>query len=389
MGSSRAAAKRSARPSHKRLFVAGVLLFLAASVTSGLAGSVALLVAARTLQALGAAVLLPTSLSLVLPEFPVQQRALATSIWTATGAVAAAAGPSLGGALVQWQSWRWVFFVNLLIGLPALPPAARLLRERRDEGEQVGGWPDALGALLLAAGVGALALGIVKGGDWGWTSARTLGSLAAAAALSALLLRRSARHPRPVFELALFRTRSFAVGNAGGFLFSVGFFAMLLGNVLFLATVWRYTVLGAGAALTPGPLTAALTAPLAGRLADRYGQRAIAIPGTLLVAAGALLLATATSASAHYLTVFLPAGLLSGAGVGFTLPAFSSAAVAELPRSRFATGGAITACLRQLGGVIGVAGLVALLNAASPGHALDAFHAQWGLIAGTDRKSVV
>ena len=366
------------RLGRKRLFVAGILLFLAASVTSGLASSVAMLVAARAVQAVGAAILLPTSLSLVLPEFPVQQRALATSVWAATGAIAAATGPSLGGVLVQWQSWRWVFFVNLAIGLPALLPATRLLRERRDE--QATGWPDAVGALLLATGVGALALGIVKGGDWGWASAKTVGSLAAAAVLSVLLAVRSARHPRPVFELSLFRTRSFAVANLGTLLFSVGFFALLLCNVLFLTMVWRYSALGAGLALTPGPIMAALAAPVAGRLADRFGQRAVAIPGTVLFAAGALLLAAGTTTTARYWAEFLPAALLTGCGIGLALPAFSSAAVAELPRPRFATGIAISSCSRQLGAVIGIAGLVALLSTASPGQVIDAFHADWGLV---------
>jgi EmrB/QacA subfamily drug resistance transporter len=366
------------RLGRKRLFLAGILLFLAASVTCGLAGSVEVLVAARAVQAIGAAILLPTSLSLLLPEFPIQQRALATSLWTASGAIAAATGPSLGGALVQWQSWRWVFFVNLAIGLPALLPARRLLRESRDE--QATGWPDALGALLLATGVGALALGIVKGGDWGWASARTTGSLAAAAVLSALFVARSARHPRPVIELGMFRIRSFAVAGVGTLVFSVGFFALLLGNVLFLTTVWRYSVLGAGLALTPAPIMAALTAPVAGRLADRFGQRAIAVPGSLLFGAGPLLLAANTTATAHYWAQFLPSALLAGCGIGLSLPAFASAAVAELPRPRFATGIAITSCFRQLGAVIGIAGLVALLNAASPAQVIDAFHAGWGLV---------
>ena len=121
-------------------------------------------------------------------------------------------------------------------------------------------------------------------------------------------------------------------------MFGIGFFALLLCNVLFLTTVWHYSVLGAGAALTPGPISAAAMAPLAGRLADRFGQRAIAVPGTLLFALGSLLLILRTGETAQYWSAFLPAALLSGAGVGLSLPAFGSAAVAELPRTRFATG---------------------------------------------------
>jgi EmrB/QacA subfamily drug resistance transporter len=369
------------RLGRRRLFLAGVLVFLAASVACGIAGSAEMLTAARVFQALGAAVLIPTSLSLVLPEFPIEQRATATALWTATGAVAAATGPSLGGLLVSWQGWRWVFFVNLLVGLPALIPARRLLRESRDE--HASGWPDAAGALLLALGVGGLALAIVKGEEWGWSSAGVLGSLAASAVLLLLFAVRSARHPTPVIELGLFRVRSFAVANAGGLVFGVGFFALLLCNVLFLTTVWHYSILGAGAALTPGPIAAALTAPAAGRLADRLGPRAIAIPGGLLFATGAALLALNTGPEAQYWSAFFPAAVLAGAGIGLSLPAFGSAAVAELPRTRFATGVAIASCGRQIGAVLGVAVLVALVGNPDPAEGAAAFHRAWAVIAGT------
>jgi len=368
------------RVGRKRLFMIGVVVFVAASALCGVSVSVPMLVAARVLQAMGGAMLTPASLSLVLPEFPVEQRATATALWTATGAVAAATGPSLGGVLVDWQGWRAVFFVNVVIGLPSLIPAQRLLRESKDT--QAGSWPDAIGAALLALGVGALALAIVKGPQWGWTSSGVVGAFVAAAVLLTLSVVRSARHPSPVIELGLFRVRSFTVANAGGFVFSVGFFALLLCNVLFLTTIWHYTVLGAGVALTPGPIAAAAMAPLAGRLADRFGQRAIAIPGSLLFGAGTLLYALRTGQVAHYWSAFLPGAVLGGIGVGLTLPAFGSAGVAELPRPRFATGVAVASCFRQIGAVVGVALLVAVLGTPSPAHLLSAFHRCWAMIAG-------
>jgi EmrB/QacA subfamily drug resistance transporter len=363
----------------RRMFLYGVLLFLAASVVCGLAGSIEVLVAARVFQALGAAVLTPSSLSLILPEFPPEQRGMATSLWTATGGAAAAVGPSLGGVLVDWQGWRTVFFVNLLIGLPALIPAHRLLRESRDE--RATGWPDLLGATLLTVGVGALALAIVKGEDWGWTSSRVLGSFAVAAVLLVVFVVRSAGHRSPVIDLRLFRIRSFAVANAGNIVFGAGFFAMLLCNVLFLTTVWDYSVLRAGAALTPGPIMAALLAPVAGRLADRFGPRAIAIPGSVLFGLGPLLLALRTGAEPQYWSETFPAILIGGAGVGLSLPAFTAAAVAELPRPLFATGTGVSACIRQIGAVIGIAALTAIVGEVAPGAALGAFHQAWVLIA--------
>ena len=367
------------RVGRKRMFIGGVLVFLAASLLCGVSVSVPMLVAARVLQAVGGAILTPTSLSLILPEFPVEQRATATSLWMATGAVAASTGPSLGGVLVNWQGWRAVFFVNVLFGLLAIVPARRLLRESRDA--ESGGWPDWIGSALLALGVGALALAIIKGPDWGWVSGRLLGSFAAAALILTLFVVRSARHRAPVIEFGLFRIRSFTVANVGGFVFGIGFFALLLCNVLFLTTVWHYSILGAGAALTPGPIAAAMTAPVAGRLADRFGQRAIAVPGSLLFAAGSMLLILRTGAIAHYWTAFFPAAVLGGVGIGLSVPAFGSAAVAELPRQRFATGIAISSLFRQIGAVIGIALLVAVIGTPSTGNPLNAFHRCWAMVA--------
>jgi EmrB/QacA subfamily drug resistance transporter len=362
----------------RRFFFLGLVAFLAASVACGAAGSVDVLIGARAVQALGGAMLVPASLGLLLPEFPLERRATATALWGATGAVAAATGPSLGGVLVDWQGWRSVFFVNLLIGLPALLPARRLLRESR-EPQMV--FPDAFGALLLAAGVGSLALAIVQGPEWRWGSARILGAFAASAALIAVFLRRSARHRAPVIELSLFRVRSFAVANAGGFVFAMGFFALLLCNVFFLTGVWRYSILRAGIALTPGPLMAALAAPIGGRLSDRFGQRVVAVPGSLLFATGALLFALQTGVHPSYAADFLPANMLGGFGIGLTFAAFGSAAVAELPRNRYATGGAINNCIRQIGAVLGISTLIVLLDTPSPANALHVFHRAWALIA--------
>jgi EmrB/QacA subfamily drug resistance transporter len=367
------------RVGRRRVFLAGLWTFLAASMACGLAPSVEVLVAARVVQAAGAAALVPTSLALLLPEFPLERRATATAIWGATGAVAAATGPSLGGLLVDAAGWRIVFFVNLVFGLAAWLPARRLLRETREP--EPGPLPDALGVALLIGGVGLLSLGIVKGGDWGWGGARVLGALAGGAALLALCARRSAGHPAPVVELGLFRVRSFAVAVGGVALFALGFYALLLANVLFLTQVWGWSVLTAGFALTPGPLTAAVMAPIGGRLSDRFGQRVVALPGGLLFAAGCLVFATGTGAHPAYVAEFLPATLLTGAGVGLSFAAWGSAAVAELPPSRYATGSAVASCARQIGAVLGIAVLIAVLGTPARAEALATFHDAWTLMA--------
>jgi EmrB/QacA subfamily drug resistance transporter len=363
----------------KRVFLIGIGVFVAASALSAAAWSPAVLVGARIVQAAGAALLVPTSLSLLLPEFPLEQRATATAIWGATGAVAAATGPSLGGLLVDLTDWRLVFLVNLPIGLAALVPATRLLTESRDPART--GFPDLAGTGLLAAGVGLLALGIVEGPDWGWGGADVIGALAAGVLLLAVFVLRSRRVAVPVVDLSLFRIRSFAVANSAMFVYAAAFYAMLLANVLFLTQVWGWSVLTAGVALTPGPLMAALTAPIGGRLSDRHGQRVVALPGTLLFAAGVALLALNADATPDYATEFLPWAMITGAGVGLTFAALGSAAVAELPPARFAVGSAVSATARQIGAVLGISVLIAVLGTPAPGEALDAFRNAWLLMA--------
>jgi len=364
------------RVGRKRVFLGGVVLFLAASTACGLAPSAGFLIGARAVQAAGAAALVPTSLGLLLPEFALEQRATATALWGATGGIAAATGPALGGVLIDAFDWRAVFFVNLFIGLPALIPARRILREYREE--HAAAFPSLLGIALLVGAIGALSLAIVDGGQWGWGSARIVGAFVAAAALSAGFVVHSARSTRPLVELSLFRVRSFAVATLGAFIFALSFFALLLSNALFLTGVWHYSTLRAGIALTPGPLMATAFSPIAGRLADRFGQRVVAAPGGIVFALGTLLFATRIGATPHYASAFLPATLLTGAGVGLTFGGFASAAVAELPRDRFSTGSGIFSMFRQLAAVIGIAVLVALL--AAGGSTVATFHHVWAIM---------
>jgi MFS family permease len=234
---------------------------------------------------------------------------------------------------------------------------------------------------LLIAGVALLSLGIVKGQEWGWGGGRVLGSVAAGVLLLALFGVRSARHPAPVVDPGLFRVRSFAVANAGMFVFALGFYAFLLANVLFLTGPWHYSVLKAGFAVTPGPLMAALGALAGGRLADRFGQRVVALPGGLLFGLGSLGIAASAGPVPAYATEILPWLPLTGFGVGLSFSAWGSAAVAELPPSRFATGGAIIGCLRQIGAVLGIAVLVAVLASPAAGDPVGPFREAWHLIA--------
>ena len=365
------AGRWSDRAGRRRGFIGGLAVFVAASAACALAPTVPALIAARAVQAVGAAFMLPTSLGLLLPEFPPERRAAAIGLWAAVGGVAAAAGPPIGGLLVK-SSWRLVFIVNVPIGLVTLVAAFRVLSERR---EPAGPRPDVLGAGLLAAAIGALTFAIVKAPAWGWGGARVVALFAATALLLVALVRRSHGHEAPVIEPDLIRTRAIALANTGALLFFAGFGAMLLGSVLFLTGVWHESVLHAGLEVAPGPAMAALFAVPGGMLGNRFGQRVVGTAGTLLVAAAGLWWRSHLGATPRFAGDYLPGMTIGGAGVGLVLPTLSAAATAPLPPARFATGSAILTMSRQVGSVLGVAILVAILGA--PGRGPGPFEHVW------------
>jgi EmrB/QacA subfamily drug resistance transporter len=361
------------RVGRRRVFLVGLLVFLAGSTLCGLAPSIATLVAARVVQAIGAACLMPTSLALLLPEFPPEQRPAATGVWGAGGGVAAAAGPPLGGLLVH-ASWRLVFLVNLPVGLTAGAYALRLLRESRQESQER---PDLLGAAILVSGVGLLALGLVEAPDWGWGSVRTLAALAVAAVALAAFWARCLHHPSPVVDPALAKVRSFAMANVASTLFSAAFAAMLLGTVLFMTEVWHDSVLHAGLELAPGPVMAAVFATPAGLLGRRFPQRLLAAGGIAAFACGCLWWRVRIGVAPDYAGEMLPGLIATGIGVGFTLSTLAGASAASLPPARFATGSGIYTMSRQLGLVLGVAIFVAVLGVVPAGDPLPAFDHGW------------
>jgi len=343
---------------HKRVFLWGLAGFTAASLLCAVAPSLEALIAFRVLQGVGAAAIAPTSLAIVLDSFPIEKRATGVGLWGAAAAAAAAVGPTLGGALVELSEWRLVFLVNLPLGAAVLIAGHRLLPERPVGDSRL---PDLPGALLLALGLAVITLGIVEGNDWGWTSAAVLACFAAGALMLGAVVARSLRHPRPIVEPALFAHRSFAIGNLGTLLFAAAFFSLILGNVLFLTGVWGYTLLQAGAATLPGPTASTVFAGPAGRLADRFGHRAVIVPGAIVFAAGVMVLRSA-GADPNWLGLWLPGSLLTGIGIGLAFPTLGSAAVRDVPDDRFATASAVNAAFRQVGAVLGTAILIAIVG---------------------------
>jgi EmrB/QacA subfamily drug resistance transporter len=352
------------RIGRRQVFVAGLVGFSAGSVLCGLAPGVGLLIAARVVQAAGAGAMVPASLSLVLAAVPAEGRAKALGTWSALGALGAALGPVIGGSLVQ-VNWRWVFWINVPVGLAAVVLAVRVVPESKDE--RALGRPDLIGAGLLAAAVGLVALALVKAPGWGWGSAGFIGLLAASLASGTVMVARSRRHHSPVIELELLRSRTFSGAFAASILYYAGFGAFVLSAVEFLTGVWHYSAVVAGLAIAPGPLMVLPFARVAApRLAARLGGPGwVAVIGCAVNAGAQLLWLTRIQAEPAYLTHLLPAQLLGGAGVGLTIPSLLGAGSMSLTPARFGSGSGILNTARQVGTVLGVAGLVAILSRVS------------------------
>ena len=346
------------RYGHKRIFLIGVAGFTAASLLCALAPTLETLIAARVLQGVGAALIAPASLAIVLDQFPPERRAAGVGLWGAAAAAAAATGPTLGGALVELSDWRLVFLVNLPLGAAIVWLGARKLTERPVLDSRL---PDLPGAAMLAASLALLTLGIIEGNDWGWAAPATLACFVGAGALLGGVVARSMRHPRPIVEPDLFADRAFRIGNLGTLLFAAAFFSVVLGNVLFLTSIWGYSVLTAGLATLPGPAWSTVVAGPAGKLADRFGHRAVVVPGAILFAAGVMVLRSA-GAEPDWVGVWLPGATLTGIGIGLAFPTLGAVAVRDIPDDRFATGSAVNAAFRQIGAVLGTALLITVVG---------------------------
>jgi EmrB/QacA subfamily drug resistance transporter len=364
------------RIGQRPVFLGGVALFTVASLACAAAPTLPLLVAARVVQAVGAAAQLPTSLALLLATVAVERRTRATRSWAAVGGLAAAAGPVLGGLLVQ-ADWRWVFVVNLPIGLFALAAGFAVLP--RVAARETGRLPDLWGALAITVAVASLSGALVQAPEWGWTSARTLGLLAVAVLTGAWFLRRSSRHPTPLLELHLLRLPRFGSAGAGTFLFGAAFAIMLLSNVLWCQEVWHWSALRTGLAMVPGPALVPVVTILTARAAQRFGHGPLVAVGSLLFALGLVYRLVFVSVTPDYLRDLLPSMILGGVGVGLALGTLVAAGVQSLPTQRAATGSALVNSLRQISATVGVAVLVSIVGSRISAGSVDGFRTAWAV----------
>lgn len=366
------------RIGHRLGFLLGTAAFTLASALCTVSPAVGWLVAARMVQAAGAALLVPTSLALLMAATPAARRPAVVRGWTAVAGAAAAIGPAAGGLLTE-ADWRWVFLINLPVGVTCLLSGMRILPRLGASAETR--LPDMIGTVLLIIAVGALALGLVNADTWGWESAAFLSAMAIVVVAGALLVMRSSRHPSPLLEISLLRIRGFACATIAVTLFTTAFAMMLLSVVLWCQDVLGYSALITGLAVAPGPVMVPLLALAVGPLAKRVGGSAmVAALGILAFAMGlGLWVLLVNSVHSDYSTQLLPGMLLTGVGVGLALPALIGSAATVLPRNRFATGTAVIQMTRQIGSALGVAILITVLGSDSGLGAVvvRSYHSGW------------
>jgi EmrB/QacA subfamily drug resistance transporter len=348
----------------RRLFGIGVAVFTVASLACALAPTLPALIATRFVQGAGAAAMIPASLAILLLDGPAEKRAKSIAMWSASSALAAAIGPSVGGVLVEQFGWPSVFLINLPLGLLLLVAIPRVLPDARPA--TAGRLPDPLGTLLIAVGIGALTLALTEGAVWGWADIKTLSS--AAIGLMAVVVAgwRSRRHPVPAIETSLWGNRTFIAANVVSLCYGMILYAWMLGSVLYLVEVWGYSELSAGLANTPGAIAASAAALGLSRVAAKFGgPRTATLVGLATFAACGVWFSFGLIDHPAFLTFWLPAALLAGAGMGATTMGTAAAAAMSAPPAKFASASGLNTTARQFGGALGIAAMAVVLQQAT------------------------
>src|SRR5438105_6237371 len=333
------------------MFVVGLVIFTLSSLGCGLAGSASVLIAARVVQGVGAALMNPSTLSIITVTFPPRQRGTAIGIWAGVSALALAIGPLAGGLITEHVNWNWIFFINVPIGALAIAAAFAFIDESRDTSREQR--PDLPGLITSALGLFALSYGLIEANTYGWTSARILGSFAlAVVALTAFVLLEL--HQRlPMLELGLFRNRGFAGANSVMLLVGLAMFGVFFYVSLYVQQILGYSPVQAGASFLPWTLLIILLAPQAGRLSDRYGPRPF-VTGGLLVVAGSLFIFSRLGVHETFWSL-LPAMILGGIGMSGAMAPTTAAAMASVRPEKAGVGSAVLNSMRQVGGSLGIA----------------------------------
>ena len=343
------------RLGRRTVFVVGIVIFTIASVLSALSYEPWMLIVSRALQGFGAAAVMPLSRTLLVGSVETKFRPLAIGIWGGITGLGVALGPLVGGAVVEGWNWEAIFWLNVPVGIIAIPLALFALPNTFGERLRA----EVVGVLLAGLGVLGVVYGIVSGNDKGWDSLEVMGSLVVGAALIAAFIVWESRVDAPLLPLRLFRDRSFSVANVVGLTFSFGVFGSIFILIQFLQVVQAYTPLGAGVATMPWTMAPMVIAPLAGLIAPRVGTRLLIIVGLTLQAFGVLWLSATMSADVTYLTM-LPAFIAAGIGMGLVFAPISTAVLATMKSADHAKASGTNSTVREVGVALGIAVLTAI-----------------------------
>ena len=343
------------RLGRRRIMLAGLVVFTLASIASALSTTSEALIAARAVQGLGAAAIMPLSLTLLAAAVPPAMRAAAIGIWGGVSGLGVALGPVVGGAVVEGVSWQAIFWLNVPVAAIAGPLLVVAVRESRGTWQRL----DLLGTTLLGGAVFLGIWGIVHGNDDGWSDPRVLGPLVGAGLLVPAYLRWARGRSYAVLPLRLFSSRTFSVANAIALFFTIGMFGTVFLLAQYLQVVQGYTPLEAGLRTLPWTAAPMVVAPLAGLLAPRTGLRALLLSGLVLQTASLVWFAVLTETAAGYPS-FVPALLMAGVGMGLTFAPMATAVLEGLPEGDFAMASSANSTIREFGVALGVALLTAV-----------------------------
>jgi EmrB/QacA subfamily drug resistance transporter len=351
------------RVGRRRVFNVGLVGFIVSALASALAPTVEILIAARVAQAVAGALVIPSSLAVVLPEFPAARRPSAVATWAAAGPLSAALAPSTAALLLEATSWRWVYFLTAPAAALVLVGSTLMVTESRGDDDSEDRL-DILGSGLAVASVALLVLGIGQGTDWGWTDGRTIAVIVGALTIGGIFVIRSSRHPAPLVNLSLFRIPEIAIANLANFFMSLTSLSVWLIWPLFLDRVWGYSIGRVGLAITIGPICAGPAALLGGRLADRYGQRWLMVIGSAICTVAVTWSVFSFSAEPNYLIALMPTVAGFGLGWGISNPSMNSWALAHGPSAFYGEINASFNTIRNLAAAIGTAVGIAIIGAA-------------------------
>jgi EmrB/QacA subfamily drug resistance transporter len=361
------------RYGRRLVYVSGLCVFAAGSLVSGVGPRLWIVVVGRAIQGIGAALITPSAIGLLLAITPAPQRTRALAWTGGVSSLGVATGPTLGALAVDHLGWRWSFLIAPPFAIVSYAVGRRVLpRTRQLDAE---GRIDVLGLVLAIGAMGLVTLAISEGRRWGWASTNTVGTFIVGAICTVLFVLQCRRHPAPVLPLGLFRARSFCIASIAGVIYGVASGSILFVNVFFLTQIWHYSPSKAGFSMIPGPVVASFVALFVGRVGSKYGERALAVPGSLILGLGIVLYVWRTDATANYWSEWFVGAALTGVGVMLVFPMLSSAGVRDVEPHALSVATAAIRGAIQFGQAAGVAIVAAVLG--SNPITVSVFHHAW------------